>query len=528
MFIKIVNILHRTNHLTVSIFIFIALIFSAILDLLIIATAGPIIFLFLKGEADKNIHFIEKFISSSYISLELVVTLLLLFKVAYQLLAYNWMFKTTFKIYNKISLDVMQIVFSTKSNNIKANKLSVSITSEIEEFVKTVILPSYQMLSETTLIILALIYLSFINLTLTISFICLGIVFVVIYNSFISLKLIDLGLITRNTRLELIESTQFIAFHNQELQSIKAVDFFKKKISKIILKFSSSSAKYQYLLSLPRFIIETLGLIGLLILAMIAPFMKIEGVELIIFGVATLRILPAFQRVYVSTTQIKYGKRTIDFLNSIETSLRNDENNEFMKILRIICFEKTDAGYACKFKKDQSIYDQNFSIGINYIVGKSGSGKSTFINILYNHIYNTKTNISCALIQQGTTIFPGSIYDNIILDREYNQNRLDELIKIFFKSETDRLSPKEILSINVGDLGKGLSGGQIQRIVLVRTFLLHNDIYFIDEGLAGLNHDMKNQVIKDINKWLINNNSTAIIITHDTMNSSKYSILDMT
>ena len=130
-------------------------------------------------------------------------------------------------------------------------------------------------------------------------------------------------------------------------------------------------------------------------------------------------------------------------------------------------------------------------------------------------------------MQQGTTVFPGSVYDNIVLDREFDQDRLMELINILFKSDTGRLAPDKILSIELGDQGKGLSGGQVQRIALIRTLLLNKKVYLIDEGLASLNPEMKSQIILDLNKWLIKDNSLMIIITHDHDNLSQFPILEI-
>ena len=67
----------------------------------------------------------------------------------------------------------------------------------------------------------------------------------------------------------------------------------------------------------------------------------------------------------------------------------------------------------------------------------------------------------------------------------------------------------------------------MQRIALTRTLLLYRKVYLIDEGLTSLNPEMRSQIILDLNKWLIKNNSLMIIITHDKDNLSQFPILEI-
>ena len=528
MFAKIIKILIRTGYFPKSILIFAALLLSAVLDIAVISLTAPIIFYSLGGASENSLDTFGILNDiGNMVSLEVIAVTALLTKIIYQLLTFKWIYRTAFNIFFDISLEMLRGVFADQGNNITASKLSVSITSELEEFVKTVVLPFFQMLSEITLVIFVLIYLATVNLILTISFIIFCIILLLLYRFSISHKLNDLGLITRSTRLQLIENAQFIAMHKQEIQSLNAVGYFFDQISEIILKFSITSARYQFFLSLPRLVIELLGLLALLILGIFAPLLDIEGVILIIFGVATLRMLPALQRIYVSFTQIKFGERTIHFVNSIETFLKDSTPNEFTETISIDAVIKTKHGFNLKMTKNDQLHLASFVYGMNFIIGKSGSGKTTVMNSLFNHLQNLPTYITCSVMQQSTTVFPGSVFDNIVLSRDFDEDRLKELINILFKAETGRLAPEQILSIALGDLGKGLSGGQVQRIALLRTLLLHRDVYLIDEGLASLNPELRTQVIIDIDNWLIKNNSIAIIVTHETENLSQYPVLEI-
>jgi ABC-type transport system involved in cytochrome bd biosynthesis fused ATPase/permease subunit len=528
MFTKIIKILTRTGYLPKSIIIFFVLVVSAALDIIVISIIAPIIFSSLGGDTNKQLDTLDIYNQlENFAPIELLAVALLIVKIIYQLITFNWIYKTAFKIYYDISLEILDGVFKIQKNNIQASKLSVSITSELEEFIKTVLLPIFQMLAELTLITFLIIYLAFLNLALTTFFILFCALIFIFYKLFISKSLNELGLITRSSRLKLIENSQYIAMHNKEIQSLGAIDYFFSAISNVIFRFSKSSAQYQFFLSLPRLIIELLGFLGLLILGILASAINIEGMTLIIFGIATLRMLPAIQRIYVSFTQIKFGERTISFINSIDETLSDKNINEFEEKVLIKSYSNTNQGLKIEINKDNKTYNPNFKYGMNFIIGKSGTGKTTLMYKLLDYLNNSKQKIQCAMMQQGTTVFPGSVHDNIVLNREFDQIRLMELINILFKSDTGRLAPDKILSIQLGDQGKGLSGGQVQRIALTRTLLLYRKVYLIDEGLTSLNPEMRSQIILDLNKWLIKNNSLMIIITHDKDNLSQFPILEI-
>jgi len=528
MFAKIIKILIRTGYFPKSILIFAALLLSAILDVAVISLVGPIIFSSLGGEADISLDMfgIFKWLED-LISLKLVAIMLLLIKITYQILMFKWIYRVSFDLFLTISSEMLRAVFSGKGNNITAGKLTTGITSELEEFVKTVIMPSFQMLSEVTLMVFVLIYLSYLNVMATISLLFFGIFLLGIYRFSISKRLNVLGLTTRSSRSKLIECSQFIAMHKREIKSLDATNHFISQVSGATKKFASASAQYQFFMSLPRLVIELLGLLGLLILGILGSMVNMEGEVLLIFGVASLRMLPALQRIYVSVTQIKYGERTIHFMTSIESYIAEDNANTFAKMINISTATITKIGLALEMTKGVKTYQSEFRYGVNFITGKSGSGKTTVMSSISDYLENSPVNISCSVMHQGTTVFPGSVLDNIALSRDFDKSRLAELLNIFFKAETGRLAPDQILSIPMGDLGKGLSGGQIQRVALVRTLLLDKNLYLIDEGLASLNPALRSQIIRDINAWLMRNNSIAIFVTHETENLSQYTALEI-
>ena len=498
---------------------------SAILDIVIITSCAPLILAMLNG---KNIIELPFELNHLYIleqNLIYFVTSMLVIKIFFQVAIFKHIYKNTFSLYYNIVERVLDKIH-TGDRNSTASDLSVSVTSELEEFVKTVILPSFQIISESLLIFLVIIYLIFINVYITLTVICLSFLFFLIFRYRLSSKLSELGNITRHSRLRLIEASHFVALHKTDIKSLGVESFFKKRVLEIMHNFSRTSASYQFYLSLPRLIIELVGLLGLVLLAGVAGSLKLEPTQLTIFGIAILRLLPAVQRIYVSFTQVRFGSRTIGFLKHIISDSVEDVPNSLPVKFNMVGIGEAGKNIFVKYFQDGTLKYCEFSNGINLIVGASGSGKTTFLNSMQLYV-GPHQSYTSAKMQQDATLFNGSLYDNIVLGREYDEVRLQSLLKVFFSTDSSRFSLSNLKNIIVSDNGAGLSGGQIQRICLIRTFLVRKRIYFIDEGFANINKELRIQLFSEIHNFCLREDAYAIVVTHGYEPDSQYNVLEI-
>lgn len=151
------------------------------------------------------------------------------------------------------------------------------------------------------------------------------------------------------------------------------------------------------------------------------------------------------------------------------------------------------------------------------IIGESGSGKSTIINLLLKNIQdylgiitiNSKDlkNIDkhsiyseIEYINSENFVFYSNIYDNIsIFDENCDKQSIDDII-----------NKLELKSIEYEIEENNLSLGQKQRINLAKIFYNNKNIVILDEATSNL--DEKNR--KNIEKELINSDKTLILITH--------------
>lgn len=185
-----------------------------------------------------------------------------------------------------------------------------------------------------------------------------------------------------------------------------------------------------------------------------------------------------------------------------------------------------------KYEKDSVLKGVSFNIEPKdtvAIVGKSGSGKTTIVNLISkiyevdkgsilldgNNIndldkYSIRNNIS--VISQKPYLFNMTIKENLLLvSPDASQKQIENVCKICELHDYIMNLPKKYNTL-VGEGGVTLSGGECQRVAIARALLMKTNIILFDEATSALDNETQENIQKAINN--ISSEYTMIIIAH--------------
>ena len=164
------------------------------------------------------------------------------------------------------------------------------------------------------------------------------------------------------------------------------------------------------------------------------------------------------------------------------------------------------------------------------IYGKSGSGKTTFVDLLIglfnptngcifidnkelNNITRSSWINKVGYVPQKIYLIDDSIKKNIAFG--FNENKVNDRQVVDAAKKSNSLEFIEKLSegfeTRIGENGAKVSGGQAQRIAIARCFYKNADLIIFDEPTSALDEISENEIMSTISKL----NSTVVIISHN-------------
>jgi len=194
-----------------------------------------------------------------------------------------------------------------------------------------------------------------------------------------------------------------------------------------------------------------------------------------------------------------------------------------------IIFQNVNFSYS-----DNSAILNNVNININGgsktgIIGESGSGKSTILNLIprffnltegkilidkqeINNVRLSSLRKAISIVSQDTILFDDTIKKNIAYAKKNATD--DEIYKASKLAGIDNFinSLKNGYETLVGENGVKLSGGQKQRISVARAFLKNSPIILLDEATSSLDSDSEEKIKQALNE--LTKNKTTLIISH--------------
>jgi len=326
--------------------------------------------------------------------------------------------------------------------------------------------------------------------------------------------------------------------------------WFYKKFHYHIQRFSRSQTFKEVASVANKPFIETIAVTGMLLIALVL-YLQGRGLEVVLpiltlFGIATIRLLPAIQRSAGAITTLRYYLYTIDPVYSDSKYLfeanhskseqinrkRIKADREYaLKLQRCIKFEAVSYAYPnsdLQAVKDISLCIQKGeSVGF---VGASGAGKTTLVDILLGLLKPQEGNIfvddtdiysnlpgwqkNIGYISQFIFLIDDSIKRNIAFglpDHEIDEIKLNNAIKASQLSELIENLPEGVNTV-VGEHGTRLSGGQRQRIGIARALYNNPQVLIMDEATSSLDNTTERFVIEAIDN--LKGERTILTIAH--------------
>lgn len=256
--------------------------------------------------------------------------------------------------------------------------------------------------------------------------------------------------------------------------------------------------------------------------------------ELIAFREYTGMLIGPCINIIRSNTRIQQAKVSLDRIYSVideEICIKVDNKGLRLNNTDVdsIIFKNVSFSYNSNEEKILKNINLKFKRGkTTALVGGSGCGKSTIVNLIYRlwdlddgHIYINDTDIrdlnllslrkNICVLSQDLFLLDDTIRNNIVLDNKISDEKLKNICELTGLSELiDSL--KLGLDTVIGERGVKLSGGQKQRLAIARALLSECPIIIFDEATSALDNISQKSIIRNIKE--IVEDRIMIVIAH--------------
>lgn len=323
-----------------------------------------------------------------------------------------------------------------------------------------------------------------------------------------------------------LESLQQAITGAREIRTLGAEHFFLSGFVEERRKLARASYMRSTVADLPRILVETalvLGVVFLLVLTISSKASPRETLAAVgLFAYAAFRALPSVNRIVAAVNNCRFGaaalKIVCDDLERVEVrSSRSKDDYAIPGLVHEVALDKIAFRY--DGATDPALSDVSLRITAGEsigIAGDSGSGKSTLVHVIAGLLTPSEGHIrvnngpapangwrwsgQVGFVPQEVFLVNDTIRRNICLglpDQIIEQERLDWVLQLTQLDQTVAECP-DGLSTVVGDRGMRLSGGQRQRISIARALYHAPDLLILDEGTSALDVLTERKVIEGL------------------------------
>jgi ATP-binding cassette, subfamily B, bacterial PglK len=432
------------------------------------------------------------------------------------------------------------------------------INHETYHLFVSVILPYMHILTEIVIVSLIAVALIVVEPMGTLAAVILMAIVSIGYYQLIKQKISDLGQIRQ------FNTGKMVQWANQGLSGVKEIkvggkeQFFLQNFDRHAQAYIGGRKAAETLENVPRLALETVAVIAIVSLVIIglnqgrSSSSLLSGITL--FAVAAFRLLPAVNRILTSLTSIRYHVSSLD---AMYADIRELEQQPQLNLPETPTLESNNISlhYSLEFRRVAYHYPNSEQLAIPDlsmmipkgqvvgIVGYSGAGKTTFVDLLLGLLKPTagqivadgidiQTNIkswrkNVGYIPQHIYLFDDTIRANVAFGyfpEEIDDRRMWKVLKAVQLLDFVADLPEQ-LDTMIGEGGVRLSGGQRQRIGIARALYHNPRLLIMDEATSALDNQTELAVTQAIEK--LSKNRTVIIIAHRLSTVKKCDVIYM-
>jgi ATP-binding cassette, subfamily B, bacterial PglK len=434
-----------------------------------------------------------------------------------------------------------------KIMNRHTSEMNKAILSEVDQLIAYVVRPVVNLISNSFVVLILIIMLVVVKPILAFFLICiLGGMFLFAY-TILRKKLKRLG-----EKLLFANTQRFKAASNvldglKDVKILGVEELYIQRFEKPSLSFAKAYTSNVVLEQLPKYFIEAIAFGGLIAIVLISMTVsQTSEIQLVndllpiigLYAFTAYRLQPAMQSIYSSLSNLTFGNKVLQTLSldlvSMDDKIRllpsRGERLLFEEMLHLENVTFQYPGMRSPVLKDVSVsIPKGKKVAI---IGKTGSGKSTLVDLILGLLEPSEGSIridtitldesnkrlwrnSIGYLPQEVFFLDATIAENIafgfdVEDIDYHKvKKCASLAKI--NDYIEKSLPKQYNSL-IGQRGSKLSGGQKQRIGIARSLYRNPDIIILDEATSALDIQTEQKVINSIQSYM--SNKTIFMIAH--------------
>lgn len=535
------------------------MVFSSFFEVMSIGAVIPFLMALINPDEIQSlqiVHYIQS-VTGPDRSLDLQTWLPMLFAAAamiamiLRLILLSFSSKYIYRSGSDISTELFKrTIYQDYESHVAKNKSEIinTITVEMAVVVEYALAPLMTLLSSFIILTGFIIIMSLYSIQYTLILIfSLSIIYMAIIRAARRRLLSNSSIIRReserlvNLTSEAISGIRDLIINNQEQAYVDSYSNIDKKLR-------NTQGKNQFINQAPRFIVEGIALVAVAVFGFILSNDQTAIISALpvlgALALAAQRALPLLQQSYAAWASLRGSAEQLEHVRELlEQPMPKSLNKTILKIPFRNSIKLKNLSFSYKNSSECVLKDVNIEINkgdVVGVIGKTGDGKSTFIDIIMGLLKPTSGSFELdghqvddlvrhhlrskiSHVPQQIFLNDSTILENIAFGEEPGRIDLDRVGLVtsiaMLSSMLERLPNG--YQTEVGENGVRLSGGERQRIGIARALYRNREILILDEATSALDEVTEASVMEGIHRGA--SEQTIIIVAHRLSTLSKCS-----